>query len=90
VAAKLDDVFGTIDVAPLSASVQAPTPVLHAREDGEVPLAFGRAVATGIVGARFVTLDSPNPILLAGEPAFARFVDEVARFAVGGTAPVPT
>lgn len=90
VAAKLDDVFGSIDVEPLSASVQAPAPMLHARADGDIPLARGRAFATGMLGARFVTVESPNPILLAGEPAFARFVDEVARFAVGGTAPVPT
>ena len=80
IAGDLHDIFGTIDVAHRLAEVSTPTLVLHARNDGEIPLESGRAFATGIPGARFVTLESPNHIMLADEPAFARFVQEVGRF----------
>ena len=60
--------------------VKAPTLVLHARNDGEIPLASGREFATGIPGARFVTLESNNHILLEEEPSFARFLREVDMF----------
>jgi pimeloyl-ACP methyl ester carboxylesterase/DNA-binding winged helix-turn-helix (wHTH) protein len=79
-AGDLHDIFGTIDVEHRLAAVTTPTLVLHARNDGEIPLESGRAFATGIPGARFVTLESPNHIMLAEEPAFARFIEEVGRF----------
>jgi hypothetical protein len=37
-------------------------------------------MAAGIPGARFVPLDSPNHILLEGEPAFDRFFEELRAF----------
>jgi pimeloyl-ACP methyl ester carboxylesterase/DNA-binding winged helix-turn-helix (wHTH) protein len=80
VAGDLHDMFGTIDVTDRLSAVRAPTLVLHARSDGVIPLESGRAFATGIPGAQLVTLESANHIMLADEPAFARFVDEVRRF----------
>ena len=59
---------------------KTPTLVLHARGDAEIPLAAGRPFATRIPGARLVTLESQNHILLEEEPAFARFLQEVRRF----------
>ncbi len=53
---------------------------LHAVGDGMVPFDLGREPAIGIPDARFVALESRNHMLLAGEPAFARFIDEVRRF----------
>jgi len=80
IAGDLHDVFGTIDVGHRLAQVTTPTLVLHARYDCEIPLESGRAFATGIPGARFITLESQNHILCDTEPAFARFVQEVTRF----------
>jgi pimeloyl-ACP methyl ester carboxylesterase/DNA-binding winged helix-turn-helix (wHTH) protein len=85
-AARLHEVFGGIDVSRRLAHVTTPTLVLHARDDAEISLEAGRAFATGIPGARFVTLDSGNHVLLAHEPAFARFVEEVERFLSDGAA----
>lgn len=79
-AARLHDEFGHIDVSERLAQVTVPTLVLHARNDAEIPLEAGRAFATGISGARFVSLESDNHILLEQEPAFTRFIEEVQRF----------
>jgi pimeloyl-ACP methyl ester carboxylesterase/DNA-binding winged helix-turn-helix (wHTH) protein len=80
VAGDLYEVFGTIDVSRRLEKVRTPTLVLHARDDAEIPLASGQAFATGIPGARFVTLESGNHILLEHEPAFSRFIHEVRHF----------
>jgi hypothetical protein len=53
---------------------------MHASGDALVPFDCGRALAIGIKGARFVSLDSRNHILLSHEPAFQRFLDELRRF----------
>jgi pimeloyl-ACP methyl ester carboxylesterase/DNA-binding CsgD family transcriptional regulator len=60
--------------------VACPTLVLHPRDDAVVPFAEGRLLATLIPGARFVTLESRNHILLADEPAWAQFRAEVRSF----------
>ncbi len=50
------------------------------RGDRRVPVEQGRLLAAAIPGARFVTLDSQNHILLADEPAWTRFLAEVESF----------
>jgi hypothetical protein len=45
-----------------------------------VPFEGGRRMAAGIPGARFVPLESRNHIMLEGEPALARFLDELRSF----------
>jgi len=57
-----------------------PTLVLHARHDNVVPLEQGRSMAAAIPNARFVTLESDNHVLLAGEPAWDKFFIEVEEF----------
>ena len=79
-AVRLMQTLGGLDVTSLLPDVATPTLVLHARKDGVVPYAEGRALATGIPGARFVTLDGKNHILLGHEPAFDRFLEEVRGF----------
>ena len=64
----------------LLAKVAAPTLVLHSVGDALVPFDLGRELAMTIPSARFVALDSRNHILLADEPAFARFLGEVRNF----------
>jgi pimeloyl-ACP methyl ester carboxylesterase/DNA-binding SARP family transcriptional activator len=79
-AGRLHEAFGEIDVSAVLAGIAIPTLVLHARHDLVVPFHSGREFATGIRGARFVDLDSANHILLADEPAFFKFCEEVTRF----------
>ena len=68
------------DVTTLLPQVKTPTLILHGREDQVVPLSEGRALATGIPGAQFVELESRNHVLLAHEPAWARFKETVLDF----------
>ena len=73
-------VFNAIDVTHRLPEVQCPTLVLHATRDARVPFAEGRLLASLIPGARFAPLESNNHLLLATEPAWARWRDEVRSF----------
>ena len=64
-------------LAPL---VQAPTLVLHARDDHRPPFEQGRLLASLIPDSRFVALDSSNHILLEDEPAWPVFIAEADAF----------
>ena len=44
------------------------------------PFDAGRRMAAGIPGARFVTRQSKNHLLLEHESAFGRFLEEVRLF----------
>jgi pimeloyl-ACP methyl ester carboxylesterase len=79
-AVRLRTVASTIDVTDLAALVRAPTLVLHGTGDSAVPFEEGRRVAARIPGARFVSLETQNHIMLDHEPAWMRFLDEVRRF----------
>ena len=79
-AARLHDIAGDTQITHLLDKVTAPTLVLHSVGDALVPFDLGRELAIGIPDARFVSLDSRNHILLAEEPAFACFLDELRRF----------
>jgi pimeloyl-ACP methyl ester carboxylesterase/DNA-binding CsgD family transcriptional regulator len=68
-----------IDVSPLLPEISAPTLVLHARGDRVAPNA-GPELAAAIPDARLVMLDSRNHVLLADEPAWQVFRDEMAAF----------
>ena len=80
IAVRLRSTASHIDVTEEAARVRAPALVLHATGDAAVPFDEGRLIAALVPGAQFVALESPNHILLEGEPAFARFTDEVLRF----------
>ena len=79
-AARLYQAFGDIDVSALLDRVEAPTLVFHAREDQAVPHECSHIIADGIAGARLVTLETGNHMLLEGEPAFVRAIDELRTF----------
>jgi pimeloyl-ACP methyl ester carboxylesterase/DNA-binding winged helix-turn-helix (wHTH) protein len=70
----------TIDVREQAASLNVPTLVLHARGDASIPFEVGRQMAALIPGARLVSLESRNHVLLEHEPAWTRFVEEVSAF----------
>jgi pimeloyl-ACP methyl ester carboxylesterase len=69
-----------VDVSSLLSQVKVPTLVMHARHDARVPFESGRRMAAGIPGARFVPLESRNHIMLEGEPALTRFLEELRSF----------
>jgi class 3 adenylate cyclase/pimeloyl-ACP methyl ester carboxylesterase len=71
---------GEADVSSLLSQVKVPTLVMHARQDARVPFESGRRMAAGIPGARFVPLESQNHVMLEGEPALARFLEELRSF----------
>jgi pimeloyl-ACP methyl ester carboxylesterase/DNA-binding SARP family transcriptional activator len=77
---RFQDAFGDIDVRHLLSQVTVPTLVLHARADQRIRLDQGRDLAMSIPGARFVTLESRNHILLGHEPAWAVAMAEIGRF----------
>jgi DNA-binding SARP family transcriptional activator/pimeloyl-ACP methyl ester carboxylesterase len=93
-AARVLDITGGIDVVGLAPLVQAPTLVLHARDDHRPPFEQGRLLASLIPDSRFVALDSSNHILLGDEPAWPVFMAEVEAFLAtpdrnGGGGPTP-
>ena len=63
-AARYFEASGNIDVVELLPQVRAPTLVMHARGDVQVPVELGRQLAAEIPGAKFVALQSNNHILL--------------------------
>ena len=79
-AARLFEAFGYIDVVDLLPQVKAPTIVFHSRHDAVINFEDGRRIAASIPNAKFVPLESNNPLLLSSEPSWHVFVDEVRRF----------
>jgi len=79
-----------VDVTDLLTDLDLPTMVVHARGDQMVDLTNGRLLAAGIPGARLVTLESDNHILLADEPAWPVFLREVTEFVTADREPVTT
>jgi pimeloyl-ACP methyl ester carboxylesterase/DNA-binding CsgD family transcriptional regulator len=87
-AVRLFQARGTIDVRDSAPEVTARTLVVHAREDRVVPVEEGRLLAALIPDARLILLESANHILLANEPAWRYFVDELNAFlGTGGISP---
>jgi pimeloyl-ACP methyl ester carboxylesterase/DNA-binding CsgD family transcriptional regulator len=85
-AVRLIRSFFAIDVSEAASRIRCPTLVCHARNDRRVPFESGRQLAALIPGARFVTLETANHILVTHEPAFEQFFDEVNAFLPGGQA----
>jgi class 3 adenylate cyclase/pimeloyl-ACP methyl ester carboxylesterase len=79
-AARIWQMNAEVDVSALAAKVQAPTLVLHCRDDRMCPLKEGRRMAAAIPDARFVELEGANHALLEGTPAFDQFFAEVEPF----------
>jgi pimeloyl-ACP methyl ester carboxylesterase/DNA-binding CsgD family transcriptional regulator len=75
---------GRLNVVDDAPNVRARTLVMHARGDRAVPVEEGRLLAALIPGARFVSLDSVNHILLADEPAWEDFVTALHEFVATG------
>jgi class 3 adenylate cyclase/pimeloyl-ACP methyl ester carboxylesterase len=79
-AARFLETVGRFDVRDLLAEVRIPTLVLQVEGDSVTPLHVGRALASGIPGARFVLLPGRNHVPATGDPAAAQFSREVKLF----------
>ena len=69
-----------INVRALLPSLKVPTIVFHSDRDRVAPPEEGRILAAEIPGARFVPMSSGNHVLLADEPAWKIFREELAAF----------
>lgn len=85
IAARLVRAAGEIDISDRLGDVQVPTLVVHARDDARVPFEQGRRLAAGIPGARLVSLDTRNHVLLAQDPAWLQFCELFAEFVPGAS-----
>jgi len=79
-AARIMRLIDDINIRPLLPLVSAPTIVFHADRDRVIPAEEGRILAAEIPGARFVPLSTGNHILLAEEPAWRVFLEELGAF----------
>ncbi len=50
------------------------------RHDNGAPFEQDRLLARSIARAKFVTLESENHVVVAGEPAWPRLISEIAAF----------
>lgn len=89
-AVRLFRARGALDVVDVARRVTVRTLVIHARDDRVVPVEEGRSLASLIPDARLVVLDSANHILLADEPAWDQFLQELHEFLGTTNAPVPS
>jgi pimeloyl-ACP methyl ester carboxylesterase len=79
-AARLMERDDDIDVRPLLSQVKTPTLVIHCDRDHAVLPEKGRLLAAEIPGARYVSLPSANHLMLAEEPAWSLFLEELGLF----------
>jgi pimeloyl-ACP methyl ester carboxylesterase/DNA-binding CsgD family transcriptional regulator len=80
-AARMTQARSQLDVSDLARSVDVPTLIVHLRDDQAVPFEHGRQLASMIPGAQLVVLEGRNHIILGGDRAWPRFVQELASFA---------
>ena len=79
-AARIMEACDKINVRALLGSISVPTIVFHSDRDRAVPPDEGRILAAEIPNAKFVPLPSANHLLLADEPAWKIFVQELGAF----------
>ncbi|HEY6307785.1 MAG TPA: alpha/beta fold hydrolase [Candidatus Angelobacter sp.] len=79
-AARIMTLIDEISIRHLLPLVSVPTIVFHGDRDRVLPAEEGRILAAEIPGARFVPLNTGNHILLAEEPAWRVFLEELGAF----------
>ena len=79
-AARIMEACDEINVRSLLPCVSVPTIVFQCDRDGVVPVEEGRILAAEIPNARYIPLNSSNHLLLAEEPAWGVFIDELGTF----------
>jgi len=79
-ATRLREALIAIDVTDLLAKVQAPTLVIHARNDSVHPLSQGKILASGIPNAEFMMTESSNHVALVQEDCWKDLIDATMGF----------
>jgi pimeloyl-ACP methyl ester carboxylesterase len=79
-AVRILEALVDVDLREEAAGLRVPTLILHARGDLRIPFDQARELAALIPDSRLVPLDSRNHLMLADEPAWQQFLDELARF----------
>lgn len=79
-AARIRRSTDNIDITELLPRIRVPTLVLHCRNDAAIPHEEGRILAAGIPGARLVTLEGRNHLILENDPGWPRLLDEIRDF----------
>ena len=79
-AARIRRSTDNIDITELLPQIRVPTLVLHCRNDAAIPFEEGRVLAAGIPGARLVTLEGCNHLILENDPGWPRLLDEIRDF----------
>jgi len=79
-AARLLEIDSNINVRELLGLIRVPTLVMHCDRDQVVSPKHGTQLAAEIPNARFVSLPSANHLMLAEEPAWKMFLEEVGAF----------
>jgi pimeloyl-ACP methyl ester carboxylesterase/DNA-binding winged helix-turn-helix (wHTH) protein len=79
-AARLLEASAKTDVRGLLRKIQLPTLVVHCDRDEVVSSEHGRSMAAEIPNARYVSLPSANHLVLAEEPAWKIFIQELGAF----------
>jgi pimeloyl-ACP methyl ester carboxylesterase len=82
-AALLRQIIDRFDVSEILKSVSTPTLVIHAISDAVQPVEQGRILASEIVGARYVSLESRNHVPLPQEETWTLLMHEVRLFLDG-------
>jgi pimeloyl-ACP methyl ester carboxylesterase/DNA-binding CsgD family transcriptional regulator len=80
VAARIFSTNGQIDVQEEARRVRCPTLVLHGRGDLRIAYDEGRHAAGLIPGARFMSLETRNHLMMQDEPAWRDFLAALTQF----------
>jgi pimeloyl-ACP methyl ester carboxylesterase len=72
--------FGSVDVSQLLPTVQAPTLVMHCKDDQLVRPERGCFIASKIPGAQFVALDGRNHLPQPQDASWSQIQHELRRF----------
>ncbi|HEX6266622.1 MAG TPA: alpha/beta fold hydrolase [Burkholderiales bacterium] len=79
-AAEIFRTNGGLDVQDEARRITSPTLVLHGRGEIRIPFEEGRLIAGLIPGARFVTLETRNHLMMQDEPAWQDFLAALGEF----------
>jgi pimeloyl-ACP methyl ester carboxylesterase/DNA-binding winged helix-turn-helix (wHTH) protein len=77
---RILQMFGSVDVSGLLSQVQAPTLVMHCRDDQLVSPTRGSFIASRIPGAEFVALDGRNHLPQPQDASWPQAQHELRRF----------
>jgi pimeloyl-ACP methyl ester carboxylesterase len=85
---RIFELYPGIDVRPVLGTIQAPTLVLHRKDDRMINIGMGRYLAEHIPGARLVEFEGADHLFWTGDAE--ALLDEIEEFLTGERRPIPT